>query len=57
MIEKTIKRDPEGRFERHGKTLAKTAKKSGLIKSEPETKASMADSDQARDASQAARTR
>ena len=38
MIEKTIKRDPEGRFERHGKTLAKTAKKSGLIKSEPETK-------------------
>jgi len=34
-----IKRDPEGRFERHGKMLAKTAKKSGLIKSEPETKA------------------
>jgi len=33
-----IKRDPEGRFERHGKMLAKTAKKSGLIKSEPETK-------------------
>src|SRR5262245_1224131 len=26
-----IKRDPEGRFERHGKTLAKTQKKSGLI--------------------------
>jgi len=34
-----IKRDPEGRFERHGKTLAKTQKKTGLIKSEPETKA------------------
>jgi hypothetical protein len=27
MIEKTIKRDPEGRFERHGKALSKTQKK------------------------------
>jgi hypothetical protein len=27
-----VKRDPEGRFERHGKTLAKTQKKTGLNK-------------------------
>ena len=27
MIEKTINRDPEGRFERHGKALSKTQKK------------------------------
>ena len=34
-----IIRDEAGRFDRHGKTLAKTQKKTGLIKSEPETKA------------------
>ena len=28
-----IKRDPEGRFERHGKTLSKTQKKTGLVSS------------------------
>jgi hypothetical protein len=30
-----IRRDPEGRFQRHGKTLAKTQKKTGLINKQP----------------------
>jgi hypothetical protein len=33
-----IQRDEMGRFDRHGKTLSKTGKKTGLIKSETETK-------------------